>query len=196
MSKGSFECGPGFFTNLGFDWVWFRENLGDESAHLGYLSGDDCRMIEPAMEWLMAQPGAAILAMITSVSHDPYDVPMWFDEPKEELYDKYLQSLRYTDYFLKQLCHALKERGLEENTILCVLGDHGTSFRSNTGFARWSPCEEVIRVPWLIRWPGRLEAGQVRLAVFSTGRDADAAESPGFRHRAGGVRREERAGGV
>ncbi|MBE0536446.1 MAG: sulfatase-like hydrolase/transferase [Phycisphaerae bacterium] len=159
MSKGSFECAPGFFKNLGFDWAWFRENLGDESAHLGYLSGDDCRMIEPALTWLTAQTGPALLTMITSVSHDPYDVPIWFDDPAEEPCDKYVQSLRYTDYFLKMLCHALKERGLEENTILCILGDHGTSFRSNTGFARWSPYEEVIRVPWLIRWPGHLEAG-------------------------------------
>ncbi len=159
MSKGSFECAPGFFHNLGFDWAWFRENLGDESAHLGYLSGDDCRMIEPAMEWLESQPGPALLTMITTVSHDPYDVPIWFDEPAEGLHDKYVQSLRYTDYFLKQLCHAMKERGLAENTILCIVGDHGTGFRSKTGFARWSPYEEVIRVPWVILWPGRLEAG-------------------------------------
>jgi glucan phosphoethanolaminetransferase (alkaline phosphatase superfamily) len=159
MSKGSFECGPGLFKNLAFDWAWFRENLGDEGAHLGYLSGDDCRMIEPAADWLEAQGGPALLAMITSVSHDPYDVPMWFDGPEEEPEDKYLQSLRYTDYFLKQLCHALKERGLDKNTVLCIVGDHGTSFRSNTGFARWNPYEEVIRVPWVIRWPGRLAGG-------------------------------------
>lgn len=159
MSKGSFECGPGLFKNLAFDWVWFRENLGDETAHLGYLSGDDCRMIEPAMDWLESQSGPALLAMITSVSHDPYEVPIWFAEPEDEPEDKYMQSLGYTDYFLKQLCHALRDRGLQENTILCILGDHGTSFRSNTGFARWSPYEEVIRVPWVIRWPGRLEQG-------------------------------------
>ncbi len=159
MSKGSFECTPGFFSNQAFDWVWFRENLKDESAHLGYLAGDDCRMIEPAMEWLTDQAGPALLMMITSVSHDPFEVPRWFAEPAEELYDRYVQSLEYTDHFLEQVCNELKERGLEGNTVLCVLGDHGTSFRSKTNLVRWYPYEEIIRVPWLIRWPGHIEGG-------------------------------------
>lgn len=54
MAKGSFECGPGFCHNLGFDWAWFRENLGDPSAHLGYLGGDDCRMLAPMQQWMSA----------------------------------------------------------------------------------------------------------------------------------------------
>lgn len=161
MSKGSFECAPGIFSNLGFDWAWFRENFEDPSAHIGYLGGDDCRMIKPAFEWALKSPRPFFLMMITSISHDPYEVPAWFDKPREDTYEKYIQTLRYTDYFLEQLCLALKERGLEKDTILCVLGDHGTSFRVKAGKSRWVPYEEVIRVPWVIRWPGHIEAGEV-----------------------------------
>ena len=50
--------------------------------------------------------------------------------------------------------------GYGENTLLCVMGDHGTTFRSEMDFARWRPYEEVIRVPWVIHWPGHVEAGR------------------------------------
>lgn len=163
MSKGTFECGPGLFSNLGFDWAWFRENLEDPAAAIGLLAGDDCRMIEPALKWAgQEKEKPFLLVMITSVSHDPYDVPEWFEkeEKKEDPYDKYLQTIRFNDYFLRTLCQSLKERGLDTNTLLCVLGDHGTSFREKVDNGRWIPYEEVIRVPWVIRWPGHIGAGQ------------------------------------
>ncbi len=161
MSRGSFECAPGFFSNLAFDWAWFRENLEDPSAHIGLLAGDDCRIIEPAMQWVQEQKkNPFFLMMITTVSHDPYHVPAHFGKPKELPYEKFVQSLQYTDYFLEQLVKTLKERNLEENTILCVIGDHGTSFRGHTDNGRWIPYEEVIRVPWVMRWPGHIQPGQ------------------------------------
>lgn len=167
MSKGGFECAPGIFANLAFDWAWFRENLNDHSATLAPLAGDDCRMIEPALEWAKNEKSPFLLMMITSVSHDPYKVPAWFGENKEDPYERYLQTIRYTDYFLNKLCKALNENGFEENTILCILGDHGTSFRSKMGSSRWVPYDEVIRVPWIIRWPGHIQAGQRIEGLFS-----------------------------
>jgi phosphoglycerol transferase MdoB-like AlkP superfamily enzyme len=160
MSKGSFECAPGLFANLAFDWAWFRENLEDKSAYLGYMGGDDCRIIAPAFKWVTEGNEPFFLAMITSVSHDPYDVPRWFDKPAKTPYEKYLQTIRFNDYFLGQICDKLEELKLGDSTILCVLGDHGTSFRVQQGRGRWIPYEEVICVPWIIRWPGHIEPGK------------------------------------
>ena len=161
MSNGTFECAPAFFKNLAFDWAWFRENLQDHSANIGYLSGDDCRMIEPAVEWAAKNGRPFLLMMITSIAHDPFEVPQWFEKPKEREYDKYLQTIRYTDYFLEQLCAALHAKGLDENTILCIMGDHGTSFKTERSKGRWTPREEVIRVPWVMHWPGHLGPAKV-----------------------------------
>jgi glucan phosphoethanolaminetransferase (alkaline phosphatase superfamily) len=160
MAKGTFECAPGFCRNLGFDFAWFRENLEDPTAHLGYVSGDDCRMIKPMIDWTSQSDKPFFLTLMTSVSHDPYLLPAGFDEPASTKAEKYIQTIRYTDYFLKQFCKALKEQGLEKNTLICILGDHGTSFRVQEGFGRWVPYEEVIRIPWIIHWPGQIEAGQ------------------------------------
>ncbi len=160
MSKGTFECAPGLFSNLAFHWAWFRENLQDPSADLGYLAGDDVRMIKPAFAWAERESGPFFLMLMTSVAHDPFEVPAGFAPPQEDRYQRYLQTVQYTDHFLDLLCAELVRRGWDDNTILCVLGDHGISFRLDDQHGRWVPYEEVIRVPWIIRWPGHLEAGR------------------------------------
>lgn len=155
MSVGTYECAPGAFHNLGFDWAWFRENLQDESANLGYMAGDDFRMLKPALDWATQETGPFFLMFMTSISHDPFEVPSWYDQDKKDRYQNYLQSLRCSDEFLKKLCQQLQERGLDKNTILCVLGDHGANLQSWAG-GRVVPYEELIRIPWVISWPGHL----------------------------------------
>ncbi len=160
MSSGAFGGLPGLLSNLGFDWAWFRENLGDESARLGRLNGDDYRMIDPMFEWVDSRRGPFLLAMINSVSHYPYSLPAWF--PRRATTDpleRYLEAVEFTDTFVGEVVDQLARRRLLDNTLLCVLGDHGEGFRPETRRARWVPFEEVIRVPWIMRWPGHLEAG-------------------------------------
>lgn len=162
MSKGSFGCAAGFFKNLAFDWAWFRENLEDKSAYIGYMGGDDCRMIKPALDWASNGTKPFFLMMITSISHDPYEVPAWFGRCKStDVKEKYLHTVRYTDYFLEEFFHQLKSCGLNNNTIVSITGDHGTSFRVEIARGRWVPYEEVIRVPWIIHWPGHIKPGQI-----------------------------------
>lgn len=160
MARGSFECAPGVFANFAFDWAWFRENLEDAGAHVGYLSGDDFRMLDPALAWATADERPFFLMMITSVSHDPYEVPAWFAEPAQADYERYLQCVDYTDAFLAELQTRLERRGLAERTLLCVLGDHGESFRPEARHTRWVSYDEVLRIPWVVRWPGHVPAGQ------------------------------------
>ncbi len=160
MSKGTFECAPGTFANLAFDWAWFRENLEDPTANLGYLSGDDFRMLDPALEWATNEDRPFLLMMITSVAHDPYDVPESFGPRLADQRARYHQAVRYTDAFLDELQERLAMLGLADNTVLCVLGDHGESFRPESRHTRWVPHEEVVRVPWVLSWPGHVPAGE------------------------------------
>ncbi|MCI0437125.1 MAG: LTA synthase family protein, partial [Gemmatimonadetes bacterium] len=162
MSKGSFECAPGFFANVGFDWAWFRENLGDESAYIGSLNGDDFRAVGPMFEWVDrggAQP--FVLVTISTVAHAPYQVPRWYDEtPQPDRYLRYLRAVEFTDAWVAEILAQLESRGLAENTIVCVLGDHGEAFRPECRRSRAIPYEEVIRIPWVVRWPAKLAGGQ------------------------------------
>lgn len=158
MADGAFECGPGLFANLAFDNAWFFENLEDESARVGYLSADDFRMLDPMFRWVDEQPQPFLLTMITTVAHDPYHLPEWFEpDPPENRFPRYLRAVEYNDAFVKEVMNRLEQRGLLENTLLCVMGDHGDSFRPEARRGRFVPFEEVIRVPWVMRWPNGIE---------------------------------------
>jgi len=159
MSKGTFQCAPATFANFGFDWAWFRENLEDASADLGYLSGDDFRMLDPALAWATSASGPFLLMLITSAAHDPYEVPAWFEPPANGSRNRYLQALRYTDAFIAELLQRLAAHQLADQTLLCMLGDHGEGFRAESHRLRWIPYEEVLRVPWVLHWPGHVPPG-------------------------------------
>jgi glucan phosphoethanolaminetransferase (alkaline phosphatase superfamily) len=160
MSKGTFECAPAVFANAGFDWGWWFENLGDPGASLGYLAGDDFRMLGPAFSWADDGSGPFLLMMITTVAHDPYELPARYGPATGERFQDYLRTIRFTDDFVGEVRGKLETRGLLDKTIICVLGDHGESFRPESRRGRWVPYEEVIRVPWIIRWPGHVTAGR------------------------------------
>lgn len=159
MSKGTFQCAPGVFANMGFDWGWWRENLEDPSAELGYLAGDDFRMLDPAFAWADEKSGPYLLMMITSVAHDPFLLPKWYGATPKSRDEAYRKAIEYTDAFVGEVLARLERRGEAERTIVCVLGDHGESLRPESKRGRWVPYEEVIRVPWLVRWPGRIAGG-------------------------------------
>jgi arylsulfatase A-like enzyme len=161
MSRGPWEGAPGLFANMAFDWAWFRENLEDESAHLGWTNGDDFRIIEPMFEWVDADPAPFLLTMITTVAHDPYELPDWYEhEVHEEPFERYLDTVRFSDAFIAAVCAELEARGLVENTLVAVIGDHGEVFRPESKRGRWVAYEEAIRVPWVMRWPAGIEAGR------------------------------------
>jgi len=167
MSKGSYQCAPGLFKNMGYDWAWFRENLCDDSAYLGYMCGDDMKVLDPAVNWINKSEGPYFLTIVTTVSHDPYCLPKQLGPDAGSPEYKYIQTLKYTDRFVEKLFYKISEDPAKQNTIFCVIGDHGTSFRTQACKGRWIPNEEVIRVPWFIFWKGNIKPGLKVNAICS-----------------------------
>ncbi|MEF8787677.1 MAG: sulfatase/phosphatase domain-containing protein [Planctomycetota bacterium] len=56
-----------------------------------------------------------------------------------------------------------KVPGYGSNTIVVYTSDHGANFP----FAKWTLYEEGIRVPFIVRWPGKVEPGSVTDAMVS-----------------------------
>jgi len=159
-AMGNFESRPGLVYNLGFDKFWAREDLNDPNSFLGYLACDEFSMLKPVTEWIKADEQPFFLTILCSVTHDPYEVPGWFDAPAKELIERYRQSILYTDKFLAALDVELGRLNLINRTILCIIGDHSEAFgeHGQSGHALIA-FDEVLRIPFCLRAPFLLEPG-------------------------------------
>ena len=62
----------------------------------------------------------------------------------------------------------LKDTGLENNTIVMFMSDHGEMFGAHGRVYKMTFYEESVRVPMIIRWPGQIPAGAVSDACMSS----------------------------
>jgi arylsulfatase A-like enzyme len=81
---------------------------------------------------------------------------------------EFADSMMEMDHRVGQLVDAVKQLGLEENTLFIFASDNGPEFRRPwRGTAGpWTgnyhtAMEGGLRVPLIVRWPGRVAAGQV-----------------------------------
>ena len=159
-AKGTFESRPGLVHNLGFDKFWAREDLNDPNQFVGYLGCDEFAMLGPMTRWIQSEDRPFLLVALCSVTHDPYQVPLWFGEKIRDQGERYLQTVSYTDRFLAALDVELANLHLAEDTIFCVVGDHGEGFGEHQimGHERLG-FEEVLRIALCLRAPLLVEPG-------------------------------------
>jgi lipoteichoic acid synthase len=160
-ARGNFECRPGLVNNLGFNKFWAREDLNDPNQFLGYLGCDEFSLIKPIAEWIKSDNKPFLVTIMCYVTHDPYEVPKWFgQQPKEEI-ERYRQTISYTDKFLSSFETELSTLGVMDNTIFCVIGDHGEAFNEHerSGHERIA-FDEALHVPFCIKAPS-LEPGTI-----------------------------------
>lgn len=80
----------------------------------------------------------------------------------EALYDG---AIRHVDDELARLAQALARRGLDENTVICVISDHGEEFGEHEKIGHGHGLyENLLAVPWILHVPGR-EPGRVATPV-------------------------------
>ena len=91
---------------------------------------------------------------------------------KDEKRRRYAAFMSSMDEAIGDLLEEIDSLGLRENTIVVFQSDHGHSMEERTfggggnpgpyRGAKFSYFEGGIRVPAMIRWPGKIPAGQVR----------------------------------
>lgn len=84
----------------------------------------------------------------------------------EDMRKFYLANLNCLDDNIGRVLDALKENGLEKNTLVVFISDNGGSPITGANNApltagKYSLWEGGIRVPMAICWPGKVEAGKV-----------------------------------
>lgn len=80
----------------------------------------------------------------------------------------YAAEIAWADAQIGQLLDELARRGLDRDTLVVVVGDHGDEFFEHGSIGhRQTLHEEVLRVPVILRLPGRLPAGERRAAELT-----------------------------
>jgi hypothetical protein len=159
-ARGNFECRPGLVSNLGFNKFWARDDLNDPNQFIGYLGCDESAVITPIINWIKKDNSPFLVTMMCSVTHDPYVTPKWFGEQPKDEFERYRQTIAYTDKFLSSLAEELKKLGIMDNTIFCIVGDHGEAFNEHgrSGHERIA-FDEALHVPFCIKAPS-IEPGK------------------------------------
>ncbi len=69
----------------------------------------------------------------------------------------YLNSIQLMDQYVGKILERLNDEGLTDNTVVIFIGDHG---RCHVRGKQWL-YDGGIHIPLIVRWPGKLESGQV-----------------------------------
>jgi arylsulfatase A-like enzyme len=71
-------------------------------------------------------------------------------------------EIRFTDENLGRILDDFDRRGRTGKPLVLVTADHGEEFFEHGGKGHQrSLFDEVVRVPWIVSWPGHLAAGRV-----------------------------------
>jgi lipoteichoic acid synthase len=161
-----FERRQQLVDNIGYEDFYSIEDMSkegfDEANYFGY---EDNIMLEPSREWLAQNGSSPFLATYLTVTpHHNYVVPDRYGMKKfaeDEEFNRYLNTLRYQDFFLMNLFEQYRDLGLYKDTTFIILGDHGEGFdehglkqHDNTIY------NEGLHIPFIIHQPGRWEGGE------------------------------------
>jgi arylsulfatase A-like enzyme len=136
--------------------LWNREEPLSDPRYMTQLVGDESiRFIDRHAK------GPFFLYSAFNAPHDPYQGPG--DPQRNRSRTVYRAMVEALDEHIGRILAHLKQRGLEENTVVFFMSDNGgvPGMGRNAPFrgAKGSLFEGGIRTPLLARWKGRFPAG-------------------------------------
>lgn len=99
-----------------------------ERAGLGIVDGALFDVCYERIKQRQAEGKPFFLTTLTLSTHHPFTTPVTHPEVRllrQQVQDKYVAALRYTDFELERVFTRLVREGLLRNTVVVILGDHG-----------------------------------------------------------------------
>ena len=183
-------------TRRGFDEFWGTIYPNDNGPlhpvfkglpPLPLYEGEDCIAVDPDQSQFTKQITERSIKFIEKNKDKPFflyvphimpHVPIFVSEKfkgtsKRGLYGDVIQEL---DWSVGEILASLKKNGLEENTIVIFTSDNGPflSYGDHAGSSgpfrggKLTTFEGGVRVPGIVRWPGRVPKERVCDDLFTT----------------------------
>lgn len=96
---------------------------------------------------------------------DAWQIPLIFrdlkPEEKQGIIAAYYTSVAFLDRNIGTVLEKLRALRLEQDTLVVYLPDHGYNLGHHGRFEKHCGYEPALRVPLIMRWPGRIRAGAV-----------------------------------
>ena len=87
------------------------------------------------------------------------------DLPDEEninrMRENYAGAVSWVDFNIGRILQALRDTGLEEDTVVIFTSDHGEMLGDLDTYQKMNPHEPSTHIPFLMQWPGHIEPGTV-----------------------------------
>ena len=161
--------------------------VNDESEAVTVDGWEPEVQTDVAIEYIRKQKNNPFFLMVSyGPPHNPYKAPDRFvkqydgrkleDRPNVPPRDKkdqdqllhYNAMISSLDECVGRISKELEQTGLADNTIFVFTADHGDMLGSQGHRLKQRPWEESINVPFIIRQPGKIKAGQKRDWIVSS----------------------------
>jgi len=153
---GKFHHGP----NDRFPYDYINKN---EKQACEFLSGYDKKM--PLFLVVCTHPPHTPWVENTGYDLSKIKLPPNFVDTPETRQDRanYYSDVTLMDSILGDVLDGVATKGIKDNTLFVYTTDQG----SNWPFSKWCVYDGGLRVPFIVRWPGKTAAGSVTNAMIS-----------------------------
>ncbi|KAM0250401.1 hypothetical protein ACHAP5_002200 [Fusarium lateritium] len=144
----SYDRQDKFDAKIGFDFKVTKPKLDEEARtkpemeeinYFGYPETDLKDHIKKFITDGLAEDKRLFMSHFTSTTHHPWGVPKWFEKEKymgkeggnHQDFDKYLNTIRFTDTWLGELMQMFEDTGIADETLVVFVGDHGQAFKED-----------------------------------------------------------------
>lgn len=170
-SVQTFERRPEVVKQMGYEEFYPVETMDKKGFQkANYFGYEDDVMLEPSKKWLEQNGDKPFVATYETITpHHQYLAPNRYgrkDFADDETLNNYQNTVRYVDFFVKNLIEQYKSMGLYKDTVFVIYGDHGEGFgehgRSQHDNVIW---EEGVKIPLMILDPARPEGEKIEKPV-------------------------------
>lgn len=153
------------FESLGYDHFYAADEY--EPGENVILGLNDKSFYEQTLEKIDSNQERAFHYLISLSSHHPFDMSQEFqflDVPYKEDYDyrsyHYLQAIHYADYALGLFIEGLKKKGIYDDSLLIVYGDHPANIgdRSEPKVINTIGEDTTKNIPFFYKIPGEIKS--------------------------------------